>query len=317
MSEIKLDPTLYVKCNGMHREVAENWLKERAGIFEWNHDGTDSLLDVGSGTGDITSDFILPIMPKNSKFLIGADISKDMIDYARQKYENDLLRFVEMDILEGFSEQSSLKNEKFNYVTSFFTLNLVENQKLVLVDQKNHNLIYFLFLFFRLALQNIYNFLKPNGATLITITLDFTIYKVLYDPRIIGKYGDYMKDLEAWDFRKFVEKPVEKFESFLKEIGFRNYSCEVQEVVTFYTKDSMIGIVHFIPKFLYLNTQHFLLAWFKIFPFVNRMTDEVKDQFLRDCLLVLGDFKIGAVDQKTGETGYQNPSKIMLIEAFK
>jgi juvenile hormone acid methyltransferase len=137
MSEIKLDPTLYVKCNGMHREVAENWLKERAGIFKWSNDGTDSLLDVGCGTGDITSDFILPIMPKNSKFLIGADVSKDMINYAKQKYETDLLKFQEMDILEGFSEQSGLKNEKFNYVTSLFTLNLVENQKLVLVDQNN------------------------------------------------------------------------------------------------------------------------------------------------------------------------------------
>jgi hypothetical protein len=34
-------------------------------------------------------------------------------------------------------------------------------------------------------------------------------------------------------------------------------------------------------------------------------------------LLVLGDLKIGAVDQKTGENGCQNSSKIMLIEAFK
>jgi ubiquinone/menaquinone biosynthesis C-methylase UbiE len=121
----------------MHREVVENWLKERAEIFKWNHDGTDSFLDVCCGTGDITSDFILPIMPKNSKFLIGADVSKDMIDYAKRKYENGLLKFQEMDILEGFSEQSTLKDAKFNYVTSFFALNIVENQKLVLVDQNN------------------------------------------------------------------------------------------------------------------------------------------------------------------------------------
>jgi hypothetical protein len=47
------------------------------------------------------------------------------------------------------------------------------------------------------------------------------------------------------------------------------------------------------------------------------MTDDIKGHFLEDCLMVLGDLKIGAVDPKTGENGIHNPTKIMLIEAFK
>jgi hypothetical protein len=76
------------------------------------------------------------------------------------------------------------------------------------------------------------------------------IFKVVYDPRIIGKYGDFMWDLAAWDFRRLVEKPVENFLSYLKAAGFRNYSCEVQEVVTFYSEDSMIGNFYLIAYFL-------------------------------------------------------------------
>jgi juvenile hormone acid methyltransferase len=128
------NPVLYSKVNDLQRNVAENLLKERLDLFEWTHDGSDSLLDIGCGSGDVTVDFLLPLLPKNSKTLIGVDKSQEMVQYCKEKYKNDVLRFYELDVEKKlFGEINvDLKPESFNYVTSFFTLQFIRNQKLVL-----------------------------------------------------------------------------------------------------------------------------------------------------------------------------------------
>jgi juvenile hormone acid methyltransferase len=125
------NPVLYSKVNDLQRNVAEKLLKERLDLFEWTLDGSDSLLDIGCGSGDVTVDFLLPLLPKNSKNLIGVDRSKEMVKYCKEKYENDVMRFYQLDIEEElFGEINvDLKTENFNYVTSFFTLHWVRNQR--------------------------------------------------------------------------------------------------------------------------------------------------------------------------------------------
>jgi juvenile hormone acid methyltransferase len=125
------NPVSYSKANDLQRNVAEKLLKERMNLFKWNHDGSDSLLDIGCGSGDVTVDFLLPLLPKESKTLIGIDKSQAMVKYCKEKYKNDVMRFYELDIEEKiFGEiNADLQPEKFNYVISFFTLHWVRNQK--------------------------------------------------------------------------------------------------------------------------------------------------------------------------------------------
>ncbi len=116
----------------MQRNVAENLLKESLKLFEWNKDGNDSLLDIGCGSGDVTIDFLLPLLPENSSTLIGVDKSEDMVKYCKEKYKSDSLRFHELDIekkLSGDAINTDLQPGKFNYVTSFFTLHWIQNQR--------------------------------------------------------------------------------------------------------------------------------------------------------------------------------------------
>lgn len=75
---------LYHKANQAQRYNAQQALQEFAIIFEWRSDGRDSVLDAGCGTGDVTFDLLLPILPPNFERVVGVDISKEMIEYARE-----------------------------------------------------------------------------------------------------------------------------------------------------------------------------------------------------------------------------------------
>jgi juvenile hormone acid methyltransferase len=127
----KLNPEIYIRADKIHREVAKDLLSRKSDLFQWNEDGNDALMDIGCGPGDITMDFLLPIMPKNSKVLIGADISQDLVDFCRENRKNEILKFYQLDMQGDFSGELNpdMQLESFNYITSFFTMNFVKDQK--------------------------------------------------------------------------------------------------------------------------------------------------------------------------------------------
>jgi ubiquinone/menaquinone biosynthesis C-methylase UbiE len=131
------NPVVYSKINDLQRNFAENLLKERLKLFEWKKDGSDSLLDIGCGSGDVTVDFLFPLLPENSRTLIGVDKSREMVKYCKEKYESGSLRFHQLDIEEklfGGEINKDLQPGKFKYVTSFFTLHWIRNQRYELFE---------------------------------------------------------------------------------------------------------------------------------------------------------------------------------------
>jgi juvenile hormone acid methyltransferase len=129
-----MDPKLYIQTNNLQRRDGEAILAQHSDIFRWKNDGSDSLLDIGCGSSDVTIDFILPMMPKNFSKLVGVDISKLMIQHSKDLYENDHIKFYELDIgADIFNNaheiEDDLKPNSFNCVTSFYTLHWVINQR--------------------------------------------------------------------------------------------------------------------------------------------------------------------------------------------
>ena len=66
---------LYIKSNSLQKKDAKDIMEEFGHLFEWKDDGTESLIDIGCGSGDVLNEFIFPIMPKKFKKLVGVDIS--------------------------------------------------------------------------------------------------------------------------------------------------------------------------------------------------------------------------------------------------
>lgn len=101
----------------------------------------ETILDVGCGDGKLTSS-LATHLPNTS--IIGCDVSKTMIDYAKNHYDSPNL-----DFLERHAEDLQF-SEEFDAVVSFNCLHWIQNQNR--------------------ALQQIFHVLKPGGKAIIVAT---------------------------------------------------------------------------------------------------------------------------------------------------
>ncbi|KAM7351816.1 juvenile hormone acid methyltransferase isoform 2-T2 [Cochliomyia hominivorax] len=119
---------LYHRANQVQRHDAEEIIKEYAKTLQWRLDGTDALLDVGSGSGDVLMDFIYTIMPENFERIVGSDISPKMMSYAKNCYHTqEKCDFRVLDI-ETDKDIPNDMREQFDHVTSFYCLHWIQNQ---------------------------------------------------------------------------------------------------------------------------------------------------------------------------------------------
>lgn len=117
---------LYKKSNVLQKRDAKSVTDEFANLFNWRWDGSDALLDIGCGAGDVLFELVLPKIPINTK-AVGVDISKEMIKYANENYSNEYLKFFKVDIED--SKLSPLQPSSFNFITSFYALHWIQNQR--------------------------------------------------------------------------------------------------------------------------------------------------------------------------------------------
>ena len=135
---------LYHKSNTLQLRDTKQILDDFSHLFNWRSDGTDCLLDIGSGTGDGLVEYIIPKMPKNFLKAIGIDISEEMTIYAKENYQNKQVDFYKVDIQSDFltTELVSTEHKKsflaqnkelgnYDFITSFYCLHWIQNQRSV------------------------------------------------------------------------------------------------------------------------------------------------------------------------------------------
>lgn len=120
---------LYHRANEVQRHDAEEIIEEYSDIIEWRYDGSDTLLDVGSGSGDVLMDFIYPSMPKTFDRVVGSDISVKMVRFAQNCYRSyPQCAFKLLDIATDGDLPQDLQGA-FDHVTSFYCLHWIQNQR--------------------------------------------------------------------------------------------------------------------------------------------------------------------------------------------
>jgi len=122
------NPKLYEKVNNNQRRDVIQLLNLFGDVIKWRNDGTDSVLDIGCGTGDITSNIVGAIMPKSFKCLKGIDKSHEMVKHANAHYKSSKMLFEQWDVT---GEVDIAMAEQFDRIFSFYTLHWVQDQKFV------------------------------------------------------------------------------------------------------------------------------------------------------------------------------------------
>jgi juvenile hormone acid methyltransferase len=88
----------------------------------------ETVLDVGSAGGDLTSDILTPRLPPNFEKVIGLDISDNMVNFANNRYRsNPRVSFSQMDI--SSKSLPSEFRENFDHIFSFYCLNWVPERR--------------------------------------------------------------------------------------------------------------------------------------------------------------------------------------------
>ncbi|XP_065356806.1 juvenile hormone acid O-methyltransferase [Calliphora vicina] len=271
---------LYHRANQVQRHDAEQIIKEYSNILQWRSDGSDALLDVGSGSGDVLMDFIYTIMPPKFKRIVGSDISPKMINYAKNVYNlKERCDFRVLDIGTERDIPNDMK-QQFDHVTSFYCLHWIQNQ--------------------RQALQNIYNLLRVEGGDCLLVFLAanpiFDVYKLLSKS---SKWSNYMKDVDQFiSPLHYSNDPKLEFSAMLKAVGFSNVHVELKHKVYVYEgleilKDNVKAVC----------------------PFLDRIPLSLHDSFMDDFINIVTSLDLRQ-DHHSNELDYTFNSPYKLVIAY-
>lgn len=119
------DPTLYSAVNTLQTKDVETVLTDYLHLLRWNEN--DVILDIGCGTGNVTCDILLPMLPESVKEVLATDVNSKMISRASRNYSHiSEIKFAIMDI--GADVPLELQG-KFDHGFSFFCLHWIPDQR--------------------------------------------------------------------------------------------------------------------------------------------------------------------------------------------
>lgn len=205
-----LNDELYKRNNQNHHLMSKQIIGEFAHRFKWHPDGSDSLLDIGCGPGDVTNDVILPLLPEQFNRIVCSDISERMIGAARTTVRNPKAAFEVLDIGIPLEESNSTWATPFDHVTSFFCLHWVQDQ--------------------RQALLNIFKLLVPGGNCLLTFVGGYSGFTVFAKMAQLPRWAPYMQNLQQFTPpTQYSSDIAGDIKSYMQEVGFSEYDVEVRD----------------------------------------------------------------------------------------
>ncbi|ALC40009.1 jhamt [Drosophila busckii] len=273
--------SLYQRANQVQRHDAKLILDEYANILQWRADGQDTLLDVGSGSGNVLMDFVHPLLPKDYSQLVGTDISSKMVGYANKCYHlYERTKFRVLDI--GCQQLPAELQGRFDHVTSFYCLHWVQN--------------------LRVALGNIYELLRPEGGDCLLVFLAsnpvYEVYKRLHSN---PKWSSYMQDVDQYiSPLHYSADPVEKFCQLISDAGFTYHNVELRSEVFVYEgvrtlKDNVKAIC----------------------PFLERIPSEMHEEFLNDFVAIVISMNLQEGGNSEDEQRFISSYKLIVAYARK
>lgn len=116
---------LYVKHTEWPRQISLKVLSLLGMAFDHERDDNQNFLEIGCGPGDFTKEYLLPSCPPCRRIVAG-DVSKDMLEYAKEHFSHPKILHEFLNIEEDVS-QFVAKHGQFRRVYSFFCLHWMKD----------------------------------------------------------------------------------------------------------------------------------------------------------------------------------------------
>ncbi|GJQ65554.1 putative juvenile hormone acid methyltransferase activity protein [Trypoxylus dichotomus] len=273
------EASLYSQNNILQRHDALFVLKRYAKLIKWKYDVEETILDVGCADGNVTVDILLPFLPENVENIVGVDISKEMIEFAKKKYySNERITFIQGDI---GSKKTLEEFEAYDHIFSFFCLHWIQNQ--------------------RKCVENLYNLLKPKGDMLLTFLVTNPIYDIYEKLSKYQIWEEYMMDVNTFISPFHYSKdPEAAYIRLLKEAGFNVGMCKIIDRI-----------------FIFTDVILWRKAVASVNPFLSRIPDSLKKDFQQDFFEEVKRINCVIKNENNNEDNIEVRYKLFVVYAHK
>ncbi|KAF8774770.1 juvenile hormone acid O-methyltransferase-like [Argiope bruennichi] len=246
------DPELYAQANPFQVRDASQIL----GVYKkrMSPDDTDIVLDIGCGTGDVTTRILGPSLGR-FELLLGVDKSRDMVEYAQHHYEDENIFFEVLDIA---GDVTDFRDEwgTFSKIFSFYCLHWVKNIKK--------------------ALENIQSLMKNGGEALLVFVAQCPVFEMYERMAENERWKSYMED--ANDFvpmTQHLAQPSFVFSQMMEEVGISPINCSTMN-----------------RTFAFTSTKMLRDCMVAVNPFINKIPLQQRNEYIEDCVKTLSAIKI-------------------------
>jgi len=242
------DAALYATANQQQKRDASICLAARLPTMNWKTD-MERVLDIGSGSGDVTCNLLGTALSVPS-MITGVDMSPEMVNYASDTFGSETLDFHLMDIGKAMQPRQMFPSG-FTKIFSFYCLHWVPDLST--------------------ALNNINQLLEPDGECLLVFLANNPIFRMYRIMAQTSKWRLYMLDVEKFvPLFQDITDPATHFKRFVDKEGFKVKKCEAEEF-----------------SFSFQNQNQLVGALKAVNPFITRIPEDKRKEFMADCVLTL------------------------------
>ncbi|GFS76156.1 hypothetical protein NPIL_253791 [Nephila pilipes] len=209
----------------------------------WNSDEPEVVMDVGSGPGYLSKNYILPSFP-NLKKLIAMDATPSMIEEAKIRHPHSKIEYVVADM-----EDRSTIDQWLGQITKLISIHCFNWLK----DHKT-------------GFQATYDLLKPGGEAAFLFALQSPYYDGIIETGKLPKYSSYLEGVDFCIPESYRDNyDSSNYKKMLEDIGFKVIHCmdEIKEDI--------------LP-----SDQEFKDIFYSVCPLVKYLPEHLREEFKND-----------------------------------